>query len=94
MGRFITNAAPAQQNDDWKASGFLNLSLPRKNKDGTISYVKLGTGIPLRASKPGEKKLDEMCRKDPTAAAAMILKHLRVEYRSAEPGEAPDFAFE
>jgi len=94
MGRFISNATPQQTDADWKASGFLNLSLPRKNKDGTISYVKLGTGIPLRASKPGEKKLDEMCRKDPTAAAAMILKHLRVEYRSAEPGEAPDYAFE
>jgi hypothetical protein len=94
MGRYISNAQPQTTPDtEWKAAGFLNLSLPKKNADGSVSYVKLGTGIPLRLSKANEKKLYDMCQKDPEAAAKVILQHLRIEFRSAEP-VAADFAFE
>ena len=88
------NRAPQENNDEWKATGFLNLSLPKKNADGSIGSYKLGrTGIPLRANVPGEKKLLDMIAKDKDAAIKLILEHLRVEYRAATPGEAPDFAF-
>lgn len=83
---FQSNAqAAAPANDNWKAQGFLNLSLP--SKDG--GKVKLGA-IPLKTSNPREKALIDWLTEDPTRVS-VILDKLVIEYRSAEPKAGSNF---
>lgn len=79
------SASSTPANDNWKAQGFLNLSLP--SQDG--GKVKLGA-IPLKASNPREKALIEWLTEDPTRVEA-ILSKLIIEYRSAEPKAGSSF---
>ena len=80
-----TAAAPTQQNDNWKAQGFLNLYLPAK--DG--KRMKLGA-IPLKESKASEKAMLAWLNEDPTRVA-IILAKLEIEYKSATPADGSGF---
>lgn len=81
-----SNTAPtAQQDQSWKAQGFLNLYLP--TPDG--GRAKLGA-IPLKESKPAERKLLDFLNEDPSRLAAIVAK-LVVEYRPATPDDKAGF---
>ncbi len=82
------NTNPNQQNDSWKAQGFLNLYLP--SKDG--KRKKLGA-IPLKESKHSEKALLQWLNEDPSRVA-QILSKLEMEFQSAVPGDASGFDLE
>lgn len=73
------------QNESWKAQGFINLYLP--SADG--KRRKLGA-IPLKQSKPSEKKLLEWLNEDPSRVEKIMSK-LIMEYQSAEPAETSGF---
>lgn len=85
---FQSNAQQAPTNDSWKAAGFINFYLPRA--DG--KEAKLGA-IPLKLSKPNEKKLLDWLDADP-ANAAKLLPKLIVRYQSATPADTAGFALE
>lgn len=76
---------PGQQNDNWKAQGFLNLYLP--SKEG--GRKKLGA-IPLKESKPTEKTLLAWLNEDPSRVK-VILSKLEMEYQSAEASDKNGF---
>ena len=80
-----TQAAAAQNNDAWKAQGFLNLYLP--TKDG--KRTKLGA-IALKQSKANEAAMLKWLNEDP-ANAQKILAKLVIEFRTAEPAEGSGF---
>jgi len=81
------NNAAANENDNWKAAGFLNFYLPAK--DG--SRVKLGA-IPLKDNKPREKALIEALKADPEMIQK-VMEHLEVEFNVSEQSEGKAFAF-
>lgn len=72
----------------WKASGFLNLYLP--SQDG--KRAKLGA-IALRDNNEKEAQLVKWLSEDPTRAAKILAK-LEIEYRSAEPKAGSGFALD
>lgn len=74
-----------QTNDSWKAQGFLNLYLPAK--DG--KRMKLGA-IPLKQSKPAEKKMLDWLKEDPSRVEQILAK-LDIEFKSATPDDAIGF---
>jgi hypothetical protein len=78
-----------QQNDSWKAQGFLNFYLPSKENG---KRKKLGA-IPLKESKASEKHLLAWLNEDPTRVRA-ILSKLEIEYQSATAADASGFALE
>lgn len=78
-------SVPGQQNDNWKAQGFLNLYLP--SKEG--GRKKLGA-IPLKESKPTEKTLLAWLNEDPSRVK-VILSKLEMEYQSAEASDKNGF---
>lgn len=78
-------------NDDWKAKGFLNLYLPKKNADGTPGKFKLGA-IPV-TDKGAMAKLLERLQKDPEATVKAISEALVVDYQSADGASKIEFAF-
>lgn len=80
------NTAGSSNNDNWKATGFLNIYLPAR--DGT--RVKLGA-IPLKTSKPREKELAEWLVEEPEHRCAVLLQKLEMEYASAEPSDSKGF---
>lgn len=75
-----------QQNDNWKAQGFLNLYLPSKDQG---KRKKLGA-IPLKNSKPNEKALLEWLNEDPSRVGQILAK-LEIEYQSAAAADASGF---
>lgn len=83
--RSNAQAAPTQQNDTWKAQGFLNLYLPAKNG----ARKKLGA-IPLKESRANEKALLEWLNEDPSRVGQILAK-LEIEYQSATPADASGF---
>lgn len=93
MARFNTSAQRTndQSNDDWKAKGFINLYLPKKNPDGTVGKFKLGA-IPV-TEKGAMVKLLERLQKDPDATLAAIKGNLELDYQSADGGSKVEFAF-
>ena len=84
---FTQSAAPSAtpSSDNWKAQGFLNLYIPGLNGQ----RKKLGA-IPLKDSKPNEKKLMEWLTEDPTRIAQLLAK-LEIEYQSALPSDTSGF---
>lgn len=80
-----TARAPKEQNDSWKAQGFLNLYLPSKNGDRR----KLGA-IPLKDAKPAEQSLRAWLEADEKNIQTLINK-LEVEYQPATPAEGSGF---
>lgn len=93
MARFNTSRAADQsaQSDDWKAKGFINMYLPKKNPDGTVGKFKLGA-IPV-TEKGAMVKLLERLQKDPDATLAAIKGNLELDYQSADGGSKVEFAF-
>lgn len=86
---FQSNAqrtAPTEQNDSWKAQGFLNFYLPKA--DG--SKGKLGA-IGLKVSKPAEKKLIDFLNANGEEGVKALLSKMIVEYRSATPEDTGGF---
>lgn len=87
---FNNNTAQAsnnnQRNDNWKASGFINLYLPSKQG----GRRKLGA-IPLKANRAAEKQLLDWLTENP-ARAAVIASQLVVEFQSAIPDDQSGFA--
>lgn len=79
------NANGGNGDPAWKAQGFLNFYLP--NKDGKQS--KLGA-IPLKASRPNERRMLEWLMEDANRAQ-IILSKLIIEFRSSEPTEGSAF---
>lgn len=75
-----------QQNDSWKAQGFLNLYLPSKEAG---KRKKLGA-IPLKENKASEKALLQWLNEDPSRVQQILAK-LEIEFQSAVPGEASGF---
>lgn len=75
------------QDDAWKASGFLNLYVP--NRDG--KRTKIGA-IPLKEARPSEKMLLDWLKEDPRRVAT-IKEHLEIEFRTSEPTEGSMPAF-
>ena len=62
-------------NDDWKASAFLNVFLPRKN--GT--RMKLGF-FPLKETNIDQQKLIQWIKEDPEARIAALISKLVIEF--------------
>lgn len=95
MARFNTNTARSSdastQQDDWKAKGFINLYLPKKNPDGTIGKFKLGA-IPV-TEKGAMVKLLERLQADPDGTLNAIKGALELDYQSADGGSKVEFAF-
>ena len=79
-------AAEAAPVDTWKAQGFINLYLPRK--DG--SRAKLGA-IPLRDSKENERTLREWLEAN-EGNVDKLLTALIVNYQSTAVNEGNGFA--
>jgi hypothetical protein len=79
------NNSNQQNNEQWKAQGFLNLYLP--TKDG--GRRKLGA-IPLKEAVSTEKAMLDWLKEDPTRVEA-ILNKLEIEFRTAEPKEGSAF---
>ena len=79
-----TRFAPQQQQQDesWKAQGFINLYLPRKNGE----RAKLGT-IPLRDSRDNEAALRAWLEAD-EANITKLMEKLTIEYRPAQGDES------
>lgn len=75
------------QDDAWKAQGFLNLYVP--NREG--KRTKIGA-IPLKDSKPNEKKILDWLKEDPKRVE-VILENLEMEFRTSEPTEGSIPAF-
>lgn len=82
-----SNGAPSNnaRGEQWKASGFLNFWLPRK--DG--SREKLGA-IPLVEKREHISKLVAWLKEDP-ARAEVILSKLEIDFQSAEPKKGVEF---
>jgi DNA gyrase/topoisomerase IV subunit B len=79
----------AQDNDNWKAQGFINLYLPSKEEG---KQRKIGA-IPLRVSKAGEKQLLEWLQADP-ANAKKLAEKLIVDFQEAQASEKAVFALD
>lgn len=71
------NAPRTSSNDNWKASGFLNMFIPKQ----TGARYKLGA-LALRASKPMEAALDQWCNDNPGLVGQLPAK-FQLEYVSA-----------
>lgn len=80
-----TTAAVATASDSWKADGFINLFLPRK--DGGIR--KLGF-IALKKSNPEEAKLLAWLEEDPSRIK-IVLEKMSATYHSSTPDEGSGF---
>lgn len=81
----VTSQSAQPRNDSWKAQGFLNLYLPRKNGE----RAKLGA-IPLKASKDNERMLLEWLQEDPSRVS-QVLSKLIIEFKSATPQDGSQF---
>lgn len=95
-----TSSAGNKRDDNWKATGFLNIFLP--SREG--GRVKLGA-IPLKTSRPREhelaqwlagadldKAMPEAAREaELEARIAKVIGKLDIEYTSAEPSEGKGF---
>lgn len=77
----ILNETQGQNNNDarWKARGFINLYLPRK--DGSMK--KLGA-IALREADPEAVKLVEWLMVDPEKRLATLFSRVEVSFNLAE----------
>lgn len=82
-----TAARTTNQDDSWKAAGFLNLSLPTKAGGRAKLF-----GIPLKASNPNHARLIASLEKDPAKTLTWILENVEIDFRSAEPSEDNAFA--
>lgn len=82
------NNQASDNNESWKAQGFLNLYLP--GKDG--SKRKLGA-IPLKEAKPAEKALLTWLNEDPSRVAALLSK-MEIVYQPATPADTAGFALD
>lgn len=71
----------AQSNDDWKAAGFINIYISRK--DG--SKAKLGA-IPLRMVRDNEAQLFEWLKSNENNIEKLA-KALIIDFRSVQKGE-------
>lgn len=76
----------AENNQSWKASGFLNLYLP--SKDGGRRKL---AGIPLRDSKPNELTLREWIEKDMETNLHILMNKLEIEYQPVAQSEGSTF---
>jgi hypothetical protein len=81
-------SAPVEQDQSWKAVGFLNLSLPTGNgKTRKLAGIALKVGdkneADLAAWLSDEKTREERIKK--------LVSALIVDYRSAEPAEGSGF---
>lgn len=77
----VTSQSAQPRNENWKAQGFINLYLPRKNG----SRAKLGA-IPLKASRDNDRRLLEWLNEDPSRVS-VIMDKLIMEYQSAEQSD-------
>lgn len=93
MSRFDTSPRNTsnRQDDEWKAEGFINLYLPKRNPDGSAGKFKLGA-IPVK-DKGGMSKLLEMIQKDPEGAIKAIQENLTIDYQAANGASKVEFAF-
>lgn len=83
--RVTNNNTNPQQNESWKAQGFLNLFLPARNG----SRRKLGT-IPLKEARPSEASLLEWLNEDPSRVSTILAK-LEIDYQPAAGREDAGF---
>jgi hypothetical protein len=87
------NTAAAGNNNNnnneakWKKDGFVNLYLPKKNRDGSDGQYKLGA-IGLSRKNPTEAKILDMLEKDPDAAVKAIAEKLVIKYNAATQAAA------
>ena len=72
-------------NDDWKASAFINLFLPRKNG----SRMKLGF-CALKSSNVDQQKLIEWIRENPEERLASLLDKLVLEFHEVTSSDESD----
>lgn len=72
-------------NDDWKASAFINLFLPRKNG----GRMKLGF-IALKESNVDQAKLIAWVKEDPEARLASLLTKLEIEFHEVGSKDESD----
>lgn len=91
-GRFNTfsrNSNNSQEdNEAWKANGFINFSLPSKSaKSGFRKLCFAG----LKDSILADKELREWIEKDPEGACKAIAANIVVDYKSAEPKAGTGF---
>lgn len=83
-------ASSSNNNDSWKAQGFLNFYLPSKQG----GRKKLGA-IPLKASRHNEKQLLAALNESPERmeqVLKLIINALEIEYQSATPADDAGFA--
>jgi DNA gyrase/topoisomerase IV subunit B len=84
-----SNNNQQDNNDNWKAQGFINLYLPSKEEG---KQRKIGA-IPLRISKASEKQLLEWLKADP-ANAKKLAEKLIVDFQEAVASETAVFALD
>lgn len=80
-----TPANNTQNNEGWKAQGFINLYLPARNGQRR----KLGA-IPLKANRSNEKELLDWLNEDPSRVLALLPK-LELEYQPAQQASETGF---
>ena len=85
-GRGNGNNQSQQQDESWKAQGFLNFYLPTKGG----GKRKLGT-IALREGKANEKALIDWLKANPEANVAHLMAKLEVNFQTSEANEASSF---
>lgn len=92
-GRFNTSPRNSDnsQDESWKAKGFINLYLPKKNADGSAGKFKLGA-IAV-TDKGAMAKLLERLKADPDATIKAIQENLQLDYQDADGGSKVEFAF-
>lgn len=78
------NTETNNNNEAWKAQGFLNIYLPRK--DG--SRVKLGA-IPLRETRVNERQILDWLKQDDDSGNRLrtLVNKIEFEFNTAEPKE-------
>lgn len=73
--------APRNNDESWKAEGFLNIYIPRKN--GT--RMKL-VGAPLRMNNPSQKALYDYLMANPDVAIQTLMAKMIVEFVPVQQG--------
>lgn len=80
------------QSDFEKAKAFVNLSIPRRNADGSMGRFKVA-GIPLRDGNPNEKTLIEWLQKDPSNVAKLLTK-MTADFQLVNPAGSGNLCLE
>lgn len=88
------NTASASSSADTfeKAKAFVNLSIPRRNADGSVGRFKV-VGIPLREGNANEKTLLDWLQKDPSNINKLTAK-LQADFQLVNPVGAGNLCLE